>query len=496
MLPSANPVLSWVGAILFVGITLLAIRLLVYWRSFIFAWRRYRRRDLVSTAELRGLPVPSAKVQITTRGSLGSTEVILRGVENVMSLAAEDPEYYGRILSVELITESLEQVRLVEESFRDAPCRVSALVLPPEYETPNGTRFKARGMHYLVEQRRAGWNRTSGRTFIVHYDEESVMPPSELRKLLAVLATTEKKVLEGPIYYPLEYSQTGILCRAMEANRPVGCFECRSVMELGVPFHLHGSNLVVEEGFENDIGWDIGTLNGQPFIAEDFVFGLLALSKGGSGAFGWHGCVLLEQPPFSVRSAFKQRYRWIFGVLQGLASTGQNPQYQQLPRRLRRRISLGTRFRIATFAVGAVTALLSLFFMPLMVHLQLRTLLDGHEERNLALATAWMAVVGALWLGSIYIGAWLNVRDAGLGRAARWAEVARTIVVAPVAGLIETSAGLWAVVHWLLGRRGVSWQPTPKTKQADAEISWGAESDSVPHGESAPAARSPKGVLS
>jgi hypothetical protein len=40
-------------------------------------------------------------------------------------------------------------------------------------------------------------------------------------------------------------------------------------MESGMPLHLHGSNLVVEEEFENQIGWDFGTLDGQPFIAED-----------------------------------------------------------------------------------------------------------------------------------------------------------------------------------------------------------------------------------
>jgi hypothetical protein len=64
-----------------------------------------------------------------------------------------------------------------------------------------------------------------------------------------------------------------------------------------------------DEHFENTLGRDIGCLNGQPFSSEDYVFGMKAYLAGGTSVFGWHGCVMLEQPPFSVRSAFRQRYR-------------------------------------------------------------------------------------------------------------------------------------------------------------------------------------------
>jgi hypothetical protein len=124
-------------------------------------------------------------------------------------------------------------------------------------------------------------------------------------------------------------------------------------MESGIPLHLHGSNLVVEEQFENEIGWDMGTLDGQPFIAEDYVFGVLAFLRGGREAFGWHGTVMLEQPPFSYRSAFKQRQRWITGVLQGQKMLLRMEGYRQLPRRIRAQLIWGTRYRVFTFAIGA-----------------------------------------------------------------------------------------------------------------------------------------------
>ncbi len=53
----------------------------------------------------------------------------------------------------------------------------------------------------------------------------------------------------------------------------VGCVECRSVIERGIPLHRHGSHLVIEEQLENRLGRDIGTLDGEPLIAEDYGFG-------------------------------------------------------------------------------------------------------------------------------------------------------------------------------------------------------------------------------
>jgi hypothetical protein len=295
------------------------------------------------------------------------------------------------------------------------------------------------------------------------------MTPSELRKLIDCLATTEKKILEGPIYYPLEYMRASALCRAMEANRPIGCYECRHVMESGAPLHLHGSNLVIEESLENDIGWDIGRLDGQPFIAEDYVFGMKAFTAYGKDVFGWHGCVMLEQPPFSVHSAFKQRYRWIFGVLQGLTATCRNPLFALLPWRTRTSLVWGTRYRIGTFALGAVVGALSAVIFPMFLILAMKSLLLDDEAPLPAAGSAWLALVGIMWMGSVFIGAWHNVADAGLDRWTRAAEIARALVIAPVAGLIESSAALWAVLEWAGGKREVSWVPTPKTKKADLQ---------------------------
>jgi Glycosyl transferase family group 2 len=455
------------------GISVVGVRLVTYFHSFTFHWKRYRSLREVSTAELKSLNVPYVKVHVTTRGLPGSTEVILRGIRNVAALVAEDTEFYGELLSVEICTESQEQARLLLEMFRRSPLSVSTVVIPEEYRTSAGTLKKARSLQYMVEKRRSGWGRRPGKTFIVHYDEESVIEPGEMRKLLRCLSTTDKKILEGPIYYPLEYTSASILCRTMEANRPMGCFECRSVMESGIPLHLHGSNLVVEEQFENAIGWDMGTLDGQAFIAEDYVFGVLAFLMGGRKVFGWHGVAMLEQPPFSYHSAFKQRQRWITGVLQGQQMLLRMREFWGLPAWLRLRLIWGTRFRMMSFAIGTPVGVMFVAYLGLVVAGVLPSGLFGRPGTPLPVPLMmWLSLVALLWLGSVFIGAWFNLSHTGYPLMARSAEISKVMTMAPIAGIGESAAGLWAIACWLSGHRQVSWHPTPKTVQADLDANW------------------------
>ena len=458
---------KYVGYPMVALISIIGVRLLLYFRSFFLHWPRYRQLKWVTTADLKALPdIPFIKVQVTTRGAPGSTEVIRRGIQCVVGLAKEDVDFYANKLSVEVVTESSEQKYDLEQEFGQAPIDVDVIVIPEDYETPKETKVKARGLHYMVKLRRDGFNRKPGRTFVVHYDEESVMEPEELRKLIHYIAKTGKKVSEGPIFYPLEYADTSVVCQAMEANRPLGCFECREVMEKGIPLHLHGSNLVIEEEFENELGWDIGNLDGQPFIAEDYVFGVLAYLKGGSEAFGWHGAIMLEQPPFSFKSAFKQRYRWIVGVLQGMDMLRRMPEFYELARRDRFRLIWGTRFRIATFAFGLPTGALALLYLLY----QAALVLSGRDFLPLPVPLmAWLVFIGFLWLNSVVIGVWYNVSFVRTLNPAyrRWIMGARAFTLAPISGALESSAALWAVLKWMAGYREVSWTPTPKTKKAD-----------------------------
>lgn len=457
---------QFIGYLIVILVSIIGIRSLFYFHSFFFHWPRYRQLRLITTEDIKALPhIPFVKIQITTRGLPDSTRVIRRGIQNIIALVNEAPDLYWSNVSIEVITESQEQKELLEQDFVQSsfPVQAFVLVVPREYETPKGTKLKARALHYMVELRRREFNSKPGRTFIVHYDEESVMEPGELRKLIHYLATTPKPLSEGPIYYPLEYNDASMICRAMEANRPIGCFECRKVMESGTPLHLHGSNLVIDEDLENALGWDIGTLDEQALISEDYVFGVQAYLRQGPEIFGWHGCIMLEQPPFSLKSAFKQRYRWITGVLQGITIMQKMPEFYHLPRRTRIHLVWATRYRILTFALGLPTGAIS----PLYLLYQLGAVLTGHDFLLLPVPVlCWLVFVSFLWLNSMLIGAWYNLSYAlQLSARQHWIEGMRVLTMAPIAGILESSAGFWAVVQWLTGNRRVSWEPTPKKAQ-------------------------------
>jgi hypothetical protein len=476
-----NSLFQVTGIVLSFLISFIGIRMLAYWRSFVFHSGRYRYRDKVTTRQLKQMPVPFVKVQWTTKGSIGSTEVILRGIRQLEELASEDPVFYRRFLSAEVVTQSGEQAGLIEHAFADGPLpRPSCIVTPPSYQTEKGTQLKARQLHYMVELRRTGRNRKPGKTFIIHFDEDTVMVPAEFRKMLAKLAYTDKSILSGPIYYPLEYDDASLLARASEASRPITCFECRTVMETGVPLHVHGSNLAIEEDLENRVGWDIGLLHGAPFVAEDYTFGMDAFMREGREVFGWHGCVALEQPPFSFPSVFRQRYRWIFGVLQGMSVDAKQPDFVRLPWRLRKKVIWGTRYRISTFVLGTIVGSLSLVYIPFWLTVVIASTADGRPIRTPWELTAWFALIGIMWLGANIVGAFVNVMHAGFSPTRRILEISRAVCMSPVASMTENLSGLQAVLQWLGGHRQVGWETTPSTKAADDVINGKADRLALP----------------
>jgi hypothetical protein len=478
---SQNALFQVTGIVLAVLISFIGIRMLAYWRSFVFRPGRYRARAKVTTSQLRATPVPFVKVQWTTKGGLGSTEVILRGLRQLEELAREDPGFYRRFLSAEVVTENREQARLIEQAFADSPLAPpTCVVTPADYETPNGTQLKARQMHYLTELRRMGHNRKPGRTFIIHFDEDTLMVPAEFRKMIAHLAYTDKSLLTGPIYYPLEYDDASKLARATEASRPITCFECRHVMEMGVPLHIHGSNLAVEETFENRLGWDIGLVAGVPFVAEDYMFGMDAFLREGREAFGWHGCVALEQPPFSFPSVFRQRYRWVFGVLQGMSVDTLLPDFAKLPRRLRMKVIWGTRYRIATYAAGSFVGALALVYVPFWLAVAASNMAAGKPIGISWKLAAWFALVGFMWLGSNIVGGWANTLDAGFPALRRVTEITRAVSITPFVGMMENLAALKAVVQWMAGYRQMHWEVTPSTKAADDVVNGRSEHSGRP----------------
>ena len=408
--------------------------------------------DATFTAARRGDPGKFI-IQITTRG--GSYQVVARGIDYALQAAVKYPVLRD-IVTIEVITEATSDVTELSADFKSPILPIKYYVLPKDYETLNGTKFKARALHYMVEQHRLN----PINAYVVHYDEESVFTPDNLARLCRNLLIKPIGISEGSISYPLEWKDAHVINRTMESNRPFGCHECYLVMTHPAPLHLHGSNLVIQERLENAIGWDIGTYQGNPLIAEDLVFGLNVFIKYGKSAFGWHGVEMLEQPPFTLKASYEQRKRWVMGALQGVNHIKGLDGYYNLPLAERFKIQTVIRVRVATYAIGLPVSIISLTTWLGTFAL---ALLDWSITGDFNVPLTLLAIPGLLmWAGGTQLGLWQNLRYTDMNKWQKLVEHGKVLLCTPIAGLFDTSGPAVALWKWVTGQRGVKWSPTPK----------------------------------
>ena len=437
--------------------TIILLGIAVRYGYYYYCWYTSRRSfgpaRWVDAEALSRREIPHLTFQVTTKG--GALPVVERSLRVLETTCARHP-WLNANVSVEVITEVQEEADHLEAAFAESILDVTGVWLRPEYVTPNGSRLKARALHHMVELRRAGFNARGRRTFIVHFDEETVLTEPHLLVLVDYLTRDPSAISQGPIVYPLEWANAPWLCRAIESTRPFGCSECARVMQKPPPPHLHGSNLVVDEAVENRIGWDFGTLEGEAFVAEDLLFGLRAFAMLGKDAFGWHGATAMEQPPLSLHWAVQQRMRWVLGALQGMRAMWTSPVYDAMARADKRRLSFEVYSRIATYSLGFPVGLVGLVFI-------FNPLANAPGPSSPLFAVRAVLLLSALaWLVSYQIGLHRNLRYQSIPPREQAAHHLVMLVMTPVVGLCETVGPFISLIRWLVGSRAAQWTPTPK----------------------------------
>lgn len=443
-------------------IVILNISYLYFWLVVVYARsRQHIDRTTPSNGTIEYLTTRAQRagdphlftIQITTKG--GSLEVVHRGISHILKAIIKYPALLP-ILRVEVITEDAGEADYINETYKAARIPVVGYLLPANYETPNGTKMKARALHYMVELHREN----PRDAYIVHYDEESVFTATNLARLVSNLLLNPVGISEGSISYGLDWREAHPLCRTMESNRPFGCHECYVMMTHPAPLHLHGSNLVIQERLENVIGWDIGLYDGHALIAEDLVFGLMAYQAFGKEAFGWHHVEMVEQPPFTKKAAFKQRERWVLGALQGVNHVRSLPNYSKLSLLDRIKIQLIIRIRVTTYALGLPVSILSIMAA---VFTTAGEMIDWAITGEWHFHLVMLALPGLfMWVGSTQLGLAQNLRYTDLNKFEKIIEHLRVLMYTPIAGLYDTAGPFVAVFKWLTGTRGIAWKPTPK----------------------------------
>ncbi len=388
--------------------------------------------------------------QITTR-SAGSSGVVERGIWAIRN-------------SCKQIDYSNYSIEVITDDPTDAAKGSEYVVVPASYSSFKGAIRKARALQYAVEKRRAEGKNTS-RYWIFHLDEESVVIPQTVLSILQFIREKKGLIAEGPIFYPVKFGAGNRLAALAESIRPFQCYDCTTQMTNPPPSHMHGSNLLVRADVEDHITWDF-----PKTVAEDQMFGISAYEKLGN-VFGWHGGILLEQPPLSLKDHYRQRRRWIVGTLQNM---------KYLPILLKLKIA----GRLATYLLGfaSATATLALYIYYVYPYIASRiysifglNYIPPHNQ-NLPIAT-WSSVYYSLthlftqklsdeallsgvlgivllltsiaWLASYQIGLYWNLKFTNFSFKKKIYYHIQQFIFSPLIGVIETLPGMLAVIQYL-----------------------------------------------
>ncbi|HXG07529.1 MAG TPA: glycosyltransferase family 2 protein [Nitrososphaera sp.] len=395
---------------------------------------------------------PSIIFQITTR-SATKTPVVKRGIYSIKN-AARRIDF--RNYQIVVVTDDPgDIITLAKEK-----CEV--VVVRKDYRT-NAIK-KGRALQYAVEHRRFH-RKNSSKYWVFHMDEESYVLPQTLLALLKFIREGKGIASEGPIFYPFKFESANRLTAIAESIRPFTCYDCVSQMTHPPPLHMHGSNLLVRSDVEDAVGWNFG-----PLLAEDQMFGYKVYEKYGPAAIGWHGGILLEQPPLNLRDHFLQRRRWFLGTLQNLRKFPRWHRYKLMFKSVT--LFLGFASAMASTALSINAYVLPLFSLSgidinmissvmtsIPRNIPILSAIDSMSQSAAGSAfvefgtAAILLFTTLVWISSYQLGLYLNLRYSKIGWPKRLLYHVQTLMLCPVIGMIETFPGFWATIEYFVKKQ-------------------------------------------
>lgn len=421
--------------------------------AFLTLGRFLKNRNTFVEQDLRRIyNDPTIIFQITTR-SATMTPVVKRGIDSIIDSSLK---INYRNYQISIITDDpKDQVTL-----NDINCEV---IIVDKKFTSSAIK-KGRALQYAVEYRRKTGKNISN-YWIFHMDDESYVTSQTIMSLLKFIREGNAIASEGPIFYPLKFESANRLTAIAESIRPFTCYDCVSQMTNPPPLHMHGSNLLVRSDIEDSIGWNFG-----PTLAEDQIFGYKIYEKYGPKSMGWHGGMLLEQPPLNIKDHFMQRRRWVLGSLQNMVRFPLIHKFKLM-------------FKLVTYFMGFVSGVVStiLYFYAYIPKLFL-VLSISINEFNLDIiswfdkvmkifsseATMNASINGSpldpiiglillfpytVWLFSYQLGLFLNLRYSKISLIKRVALHLQTLLFSVVIGLLETFPAFYAMLEYYIRDR-------------------------------------------
>jgi egghead protein (zeste-white 4 protein) len=246
-------------------------------------------------------PIPQLVVwRIVSKGT--NRHALTETIESVRLLMLETPLFRYRI---EVVIEAKAGTHGLPRG-----SDITYYVVPKDYVTPKGSKFKARALQYVL-----GTSPIEDDVWLVHLDEETHPTSSGIKGIADMIRQEEKsgklRIGQGAILYHRAWKLHPILTLADSVR--VGDDLARFFLQakLGISlFGLHGSFIVVRNDVEKSVGFDFGP---HGSITEDAFFALKKMQDG--TRLRWVYGYLSEQSTQSVSDFVKQRRRWYQGLV-------------------------------------------------------------------------------------------------------------------------------------------------------------------------------------
>ena len=232
----------------------------------------------------------------------------------------------------------IEVVTDMAVNLQNSP-RLREIIVPMQYQSNNGTLYKARALNYCLEP---GIDMLADNDWIVHLDEETLVTEASVIGILNFINEAKYNFGQGVITYANEEIVSWITTVAdlVRVGMDYGMIRFTLKCLHRPVFSWKGSFIVSNAGIERQITYDFG-LEGS--IAEDCFFALTAWKEGHK--FGFVEGEMWEKSTFTLTDFIYQRKRWVQGIYRVYFSS-------QIPYRYK-------------FGIGLM--LLSWFLMPFTV---------------------------------------------------------------------------------------------------------------------------------
>jgi beta-1,4-mannosyltransferase len=349
--------------------------------------------------------------QITTKGGESSVDNTIRKVR----------------MACENVKLDKYRIDVVTDSQSDYFYNANMVYVPPNYETPNKSKYKARALQYAVDWRK---NREEHKDniWIYHLDSETVIDAECVLHAAKHIETSSEPVALGLNVFPNKFFQSNRISAFMESIRAAGNYDIDIQIKENKIYYLYGSNLLIRADVEDKVGWDFDTL------AEDSAFGQRA-SYSLNYKVGTFGAIAYEQPALSLGQSIKQRERWFYGSVQNLPLMPPKLRFRQL-------------VRLISWLLGAPSGIVTIW--SLIVY------------QNIPIMLIPVFLFNAACIIFFYVfGLHQNIKPLMLGKMKRAILYCQIAVLAPVLSMLEGVGPFSAAVKILMGRQ-IVWIPTKK----------------------------------